>query len=202
MTEQFDPADDRFVSDEAYDPAPKAAADWNESLYDRLNDIVDDAETAVSSWQPGTLINGRRLLMIAGLLVIALFVWMTINAIGKDRGESPAPETGAAATATVTPTPPARPTMTPTTAPTPTPTPVPGIHVGSRVRVTITDGSGMRFRSGPGTDYITLAIVPDGTEFEVVEGPRENEEGVWWRLKAEDGTIGWGSAKVLELVGE
>ncbi len=205
MTEQFDPADDRFASDEANDPASKAAADWDESLYDRLNDIVDDAETALSSWQPGTLFKRQRLIMIAGVLIIVLFVWLTISAVGKNRGANQAPETGAIPTATFTPTPPAQPaqpTATPTPSPTPTSTPAPSIQVGSRVRVTITDGSGMRFRSGPGTDYITLSIMPDGAEFVVVEGPRENEEGVWWRLKAEDGTIGWGAAELLELVGE
>jgi len=205
MSAAFDPQDDpRFDDAEPSPPASGPGGGWDETLYDKLSDIVDDAAPAVQSWQPGTLFSRERLIMIAGLIVVGVLVWLTVSAIARQGANPAAPGNAGVATSTATPTPllvAAPPSPTPTLTPTPTPTPTPGIQIGARVRITITDGSGMRFRSGPGTDYITLAIMPDGTEFRVVDGPQENADGTWWRLEAEDGTIGWGAANLLELVG-
>jgi uncharacterized protein YraI len=59
------------------------------------------------------------------------------------------------------------------------------------VRVTGTGAEGIRFRSGPGTDYTTLAILEEGAELKVLGGPEEGDGFAWWRLEMDDGTTGW-----------
>lgn len=203
-----------FQSDPFSDPPPleppKPASspwdEWDDQLYDRLNDIVDDEMRATLSRNIKSYWSRDRVIMLAGILVVLVGFWFVSRTLAN-RGPSSQPADNnsapvAAPQATYTPTPLGIAVRPPSPTPTPTPTPLPGIAVGARVRVIITDGSGMRFRTGPGSGYITLAIVPDGTVFKVVDGPVESEGRTWWRLEAEDGTIGWGAAELLELVGE
>jgi len=86
-------------------------------------------------------------------------------------------------------------------APTATP-PLPDhIVVGVRVAVTGTGADKLRVRSGPGTDYATAVIVPDGTEFRVLEGPQSQGGYEWWRLEMTDGTTGWAAGRFLTIIG-
>jgi hypothetical protein len=88
-----------------------------------------------------------------------------------------------------------------TPVPSPSPAPVAGnIEEGQSVRVTGTGTEGIRFRSGPGMDYITLSILPDGTELVVLEGPEEADGFIWWRLETDDGTAGWAADEWLAAV--
>ncbi len=206
MTDPYDPIEDPQFAEPDADPAEEDDAGWGDELYDRLHNIVDDEGRSLLSTSAAPLINRQRLVMIAGLVLIAAVLWLAMRALMAPSALPEGPEAGPAAPPTPTATPvlaeAGPPTPTPTLTPTLTPTPPPGIQVGSRVRVIISDGSGMRFRSGPGLDYLTLAIVPDGTEFKVVGGPTETDGIVWWRLEAEDGTVGYGADEALELVGE
>jgi len=68
---------------------------------------------------------------------------------------------------------------------------------GARVHIVDTGGTGARFRSGPGTNFLTLAILEDGTQMRVVEGPEDADARVWWRLELEDGTVGWIAQELL-----
>lgn len=83
---------------------------------------------------------------------------------------------------------------TPTAFPSPTPTPVPtpvGIVVGSRVEVSGTGEFGLRLRSGPGLDYVTYKILPEGSVLKVLGGPEEAGGNIWWRVEDEEEVVGW-----------
>lgn len=96
--------------------------------------------------------------------------------------------------------------QTPTTAPSPIPTVLPtppgDITVGIRVRVVGTGVDKLRLRSGPGLNYVTVTLVDDGHEFQVLEGPQSANGYQWWRLEDSDGTIGWAAANWLEPIGQ
>ena len=74
------------------------------------------------------------------------------------------------------------------------------ISPGAQVRITDTGGTGVRLRSGPGTNFLTLAILEDGTALRVLEGPEDADARLWWRLELDDGTVGWIAQELL--VGE
>lgn len=97
-------------------------------------------------------------------------------------------------------------TPTPTSeAPTATPEPSPSkadIEPGIKVEVVGTGIDGLRIRSGPGLNYTSLKIVPDGETFTVLEGPEEADDLRWWRLKDEAGTIGWAAENYLQPMGQ
>ena len=71
---------------------------------------------------------------------------------------------------------------------------------GQRVQIVGTGAEGIRFRSGPGTDYLTLSILLDGAELLVLDGPEEGDGFTWWRLEMEDGTIGWAAEDWLRAL--
>ncbi|MCO6449680.1 MAG: hypothetical protein J5I90_02715, partial [Caldilineales bacterium] len=79
--------------------------------------------------------------------------------------------------------------------------PATGFQNGMRVVVAGTEGEGARFRSGPGTEYITVVILKDGDQLVVVGGPEQSDGFTWWRLQAQDGKIGWTIEDVLEPAG-
>jgi len=90
--------------------------------------------------------------------------------------------------------------MVSTVTPSPTSTPAAKITVGQMVRVSGTEQEGIRFRTGPGLSYITLDILKEGTKLKVLEGPEEGDGYLWWRLVAEDGTVGWAAQDWLRPV--
>jgi len=62
---------------------------------------------------------------------------------------------------------------------------------GQTLVVTGTDGEGIRFRSGPGTDTMTRVIIEEGAELTVLDGPDVADGYSWWHLETADGTSGW-----------
>jgi len=72
--------------------------------------------------------------------------------------------------------------------------------VDGRVRVSGTGEIGLRLRSGPGLDYVTYKIVPEGSVLKVLSGPEEADGFTWWRLEDEDGVVGWAVEEWLEPV--
>lgn len=91
---------------------------------------------------------------------------------------------------------------TPTVLPSPTSTPPPPAEVAidGRVKVSGTREFGLRLRSGPGLDYVTYKIVPEGSVLKVLSGPEEADGFTWWRLEDEEGTVGWAVEDWLEPV--
>ena len=76
----------------------------------------------------------------------------------------------------------------------PTPT---GLYIGGSAIVAGT-GSALRLRSDPGLQSTTLKTVNDGTRLKILEGPRNADDLVWWRLEdAADGAQGWAAEKFL-----
>jgi hypothetical protein len=84
-----------------------------------------------------------------------------------------------------------------------TPTPLPPSELAAGVRAVVqgTGADQLRVRSGPGTDYATLGIVPDGTELKVLEGPQAEGTRKWWRVELKDGTVGWTVDGFLKPIG-
>jgi hypothetical protein len=74
---------------------------------------------------------------------------------------------------------------------------------GSRARVTFTDGTPLRVRETPGKSGKVLKTIPEGTEMFLLEGPTCADQGVWWRMQTNNGSItGWvmeGEKKVYFL---
>ena len=66
------------------------------------------------------------------------------------------------------------------------------LQPGMRARVTFTDGTPLRVRRDPGKSGDILAMIPEGTQFTILEGPQCADQGSWWRILTEDGNLtGW-----------
>lgn len=65
------------------------------------------------------------------------------------------------------------------------------LAIGARVEVAGTGASELRVRQLPGTDTLTLLVVPDGTRLIVIGGPEEASGYTWWKVDDEAGTVGW-----------
>ncbi|OQY36477.1 MAG: hypothetical protein B6243_03065 [Anaerolineaceae bacterium 4572_5.2] len=70
------------------------------------------------------------------------------------------------------------------------------IEVDGYVKVAGTDGVGLSMRAGPGRNNARLGVAEEGDEIRilVLEGPRDDEnqeDYVWWFVRAPDGTEGW-----------
>ena len=186
-------------------------------LYEEPDVILTDEEITALSGRAELPAGLPWPIIIGGVLIFLLLVllaWRLVAGRGQTPSPppaSPTPVRTALPTFTPTPTlqaPGAAPeaTATPTPLPKPpTPTPAPpvgegGFTIGQRVRIVGTEAEGVRFRTGPGREYVTLAILFDGTELEVVGGPEESGGFTWWRVQDKDGTIGWIIADVLEPV--
>ena len=62
----------------------------------------------------------------------------------------------------------------------------------SRARVTFTDGTPLRVREEPGKTAKILKTIPEGTEMFLMEGPECADQGVWWRMQTNNGSVtGW-----------
>jgi hypothetical protein len=55
----------------------------------------------------------------------------------------------------------------------------------------------LRFRSGPGLDFVTWRILPEGEILLVTGGPREADGFVWWRAVDQSGIVGWAVEQYL-----
>ena len=186
----------RFATED--DPSPRPRREPRKG--------VDINELPVWSW----------IGILMAVVVIGLGLWMMTHR-GDGEGEG-APEPAKTASPTVQASvaaPEAQPQATvpaPAAGVEPTPTNIVGIptatpplpdrvSVGIRVVVAGTGADRLRMRAGPGTDYATMQIVSDGTEFTVLEGPQSQGGFDWWRLEMADGTIGWAVGQYLSPIG-
>ena len=112
------------------------------------------------------------------------------------------PESRAAMTVIPGPTPTATAPMV-TPSPTPThPVSVGGITVGDYVKITGTEGAGLRLRSGPGTAKSLNFVGMDEEVFQVKDGPTDADGFTWWYLQApyDPGRSGWAASQYLTVV--
>lgn len=101
---------------------------------------------------------------------------------------SPTPLIAQATSVQFTPTPtlePATPTPEPTPIPeppTPVPTPAPNVlQVGAEA--TVNADAGLRVRSGPGTNFDPVIMLPAGTVVQVIDGPQRADTYTWWQIR-------------------
>lgn len=102
---------------------------------------------------------------------------------------APAPPASPAAAEETTPLPEAATPLPPTEA-------AAKIKVDGYVKVVGTDGVGLSMRAGPGRNNARLGVAEEGDDFRilVLDGPRDDEnqeDYVWWFVRAPDGTEGW-----------
>lgn len=208
-----------FPPDDAHDEPPGDEAAWEveadapveeTELYDQGVPIVSDEEIADAPTvieRLGEIPSGARWLAL--IVVLVLIVFLFTRACSARRAPAPAPTatpTVAAGEvrATFTPTPssggvitdtvplPATPLATPIAPPAPG-----AFQIGQRVEVFGTEGQGIRFRTGPGLNYITTTILQDGVVLTVVGGPEEADGFTWWRLQMDTGAVGWAAGNNL-----
>ncbi len=104
----------------------------------------------------------------------------------------------AVGTATPTRTPTiAAPTRTPTTSPTRTATMTGGIGIGSTVRTT----TSVNMRSGPGTSYGVLRVLPANATGTVAGGPTSANGYTWYRLDMTGIGSGWVASNYFAVTG-
>lgn len=159
---------------------------------------------------PGTLAT-----MGLGLIALAILIWFLyprFSGSGQPATAQP-PGTLIARMVTTTPLPLSSPTPAPakvlTKAPTPvpaspSPTPIPPtatlparVQAGVYARVASTGVFGLRFRSGPGQDFVTWRILPEGEILKITGGPEEADGVIWWRALDKTGLVGWAAEQYL-----
>jgi len=101
------------------------------------------------------------------------------------------------------------PTYTPTPLPTqpefsvgtPTNEPEVSIHMDGYVKISGTEGEGLRMRRDPSLDGEIINIGLEGEIFRVIGGPEERDGYLWWQLEApSNGTRrGWAVSNYLEF---
>jgi hypothetical protein len=98
---------------------------------------------------------------------------------------------------TLTPTPDSFVTATPTIPPDQN-----GISIGAYVQISGTDGSGLRIRTGAGTENPVRFIGMDAEVFKVVDGPLKTDDYTWWMLQApyDQTRSGWAASQYLSVV--
>jgi cell wall-associated NlpC family hydrolase len=69
--------------------------------------------------------------------------------------------------------------------------------VGGWMRITNSDGDGIRFRSGPGTDSDVLGSVYEGEVLKLLAGPFSDSAGRHWYKLDHNGTVGYVDATYL-----
>ncbi len=206
----FDP-DERPAAPGAWrEPAADEGADDAEEWGDEPVFAEEDAPR-----RPGFLA------WVAGGVVLALIALALIwGASGIGRTEPTVTPTATQITvfrATATPTLVAGAAITPTvalpitsTVETPTPAPIVAaqIRVGGTVRIINADPEGISMRFGPGQDNQRITTLHDGAELTVMEPPAgytdpypTTADGfTWWRIRMDDGTIGWMASNWLQPI--
>jgi len=155
----------------------------------------------------GPMLPPWALLAIVVAMVILLCVGLVllVKAIqGRGADETPVPTATSQAVPTATRTPAvqvqtATPTVVLPIGSTTQPGPFTEIAPGATVLVQGTGNAGLNLRAQPTTGAAIVITVKEGNSLTVVEGPREADGLVWWKLRTSDGKEGWGAARYLVL---
>jgi hypothetical protein len=148
-------------------------------------------------------------ILVAIVILLCVSLILIVRAI-SDGGDRKTPTPGPTLTTEqqptntpipITPTPAVTPTSTiPLPAGTLEPTATPaGIVPGAMVVVQGTLGAGLNLRAEPSTGGRVIANAREGTVLMVLEGPQEANNYTWWKLRAPDGSEGWGAGEWLVL---
>jgi len=107
-----------------------------------------------------------------------------------------------APTATLTPSStPLPPTQNPDEPPAP---PEGELGIGAFVKISGTEGAGLRIRAQPGLDYQPLFLGMEDEVFQIDDGPQEGDGYTWWYLVApfEPNRNGWAVSNYLQVIQE
>lgn len=149
-------------------------------------------------------------ILVAIVILLCVGLVLIVRAIrGGGAQETPTPEATSAfvvpPTATLSldlptaiPSQPSPTLVLPTESPTEPPPPA-VVAPGVTVVVKGTGGTGLSLRAKPTTQSKRVAVIKDGTELTVLDGPEKANGYVWWKLRAPDGKEGWGVTKYLAL---
>jgi hypothetical protein len=77
-----------------------------------------------------------------------------------------------------------------------------GVKTGAYVQVFGTGGTGLRLHSEPGATAQTIVIASENEGFLVVDGPRDLDGHIWWKLEApyQSTRGGWAAADFLSPI--
>ena len=140
--------------------------------------------------------------VIAGSILSALVLLGALLWVMGPIDRTPAPEFEGRAVITIIPRPTETPRPTATPLPiTPTPEPGTGIQVEAFVKVQGTGGEGVRLREQPSLEAETNYLGVEDEIFRVVDGPREEDGYLWWKLEAPANSekTGWAVSNYLVL---
>jgi hypothetical protein len=65
------------------------------------------------------------------------------------------------------------------------------LSIDDTARVTYSNGISLRIRSEPGLDGSKIGLLAEGTKMDIIGGPECMDSFLWWKVKTEDGIIGW-----------
>jgi len=69
--------------------------------------------------------------------------------------------------------------------------PAGGLATGSQAWVTREGGMALRLRSGAGLQSGVIGSLPPGTQMTLLEGPHQEDNYNWWRVRTSSGQEGW-----------
>lgn len=141
-----------------------------------------DLATATVTGQPAAAVGGTRVGAVPGPST------STVSAAASPASSATSPP-GASGTVTAT-----RPVAV-----APGGTPGAGLAEGAFAQVVGTGPDGIRYRLGPGLDYLTIRIVMDGEVLRVAGGPETGDDIRWWRLQDDQGNVGWAAEAYLAV---
>lgn len=209
--ERWNPASFQSSGASMIDP-DEDADDSTVGVEDPVHDPLDD-DTWTTEEAAGPPPRRSILPWIAGGVVIALVALALIwGASGVGRSEptpTPIPTVASVFSTPVTPTLSVPQVLTETVAVTTTQTTVVAagpIAPGATVRVVKSAPEGVSLRAGGGTNYARLTTLTDGMILVVLEPPAGFNEAYpspadgysWWRVRMENGTVGWIADNWLE----
>ncbi len=76
---------------------------------------------------------------------------------------------------------------------------VPEGEIAVGVSVIVAAESGLFLRSQPEIGENALTLMQDGEPLQVIGGPSDDGELVWWQLQMDDGTEGWAAGDYLQV---
>jgi len=155
----------------------------------------DITEAPVVGWVLGLPPKWQTALGVAMILVAIAGLYQLCGVSDKLTPLPPLPT----ATATLLPGSTAVATVTVAAAPvgTVTPTPEPQIAIGGHVVIYGTGEAKLRCRAGPGLAEELVIILDEGTRLTIMDGPVPVDDYEWWKIKTEDGQVGWAAGDWL-----
>ena len=148
--------------------------------------------------------------VILGALVVGFGLFLTLALVVNFSRPARVPVGVVTAALTVVPLPSATPT--PTSLPEVTqpgdgdlPEPPPGeLAIGAFVKVSGTEGAGLRLRTEPGLDFEPVYLGMEDEIFKIEAGPEQANDYTWWYLVApfDPDRNGWAVSNYLEAVQE